>query len=214
MRKVNPTGLKNVVIQFSAQNVNRAYPISYMLKLIGMLANEGYMVYIIGGKRKYKNEKGEVYLAPECPVKFLNEKGEPIHNIQNLTGSAPWERSMGLIYLSDLFIGPDSSGVHLAGAWDKRQIGLYGPFPPEIRMKHYNNATALTPVFTYKFHDGEQVRWLHEGATKTHECGRMPCLVHRSTPCSKFNQEFGAVCWKNLTPELVFETAQEILKEE
>lgn len=214
MAKANPVGLKNIVIQFSAQNMNRAYPIAHMLKLIGMLANDENMVYIIGGKRKYKTEKGEVYLGPECPVKFLDKEGVEIVNIKNLTGKCSWETSMGLIYLSDLFIGPDSAGVHLAGAWDKKQIGLYAPFPPEIRMKYYNNASAVTPVFVYRFHEGEQVRYIHEGAKNAMMCDRIPCFVHRSTPCSKFDNETGSACWNSVTPEIVYNVAQELLLEE
>lgn len=212
--KTNPKGLKNIVIQFSAQNMNRAYPVEYMLKLIAMLANAGHMIYIIGGKRRYKNEKGEVYIGAECPVQFKDSEGKEISTIQNLTGKCNWERSMGLIYQSDLFIGPDSSGVHLAGAWDKKQIGIYAPFPPELRMKYYNNAVAITPVFVYRFHEGERVRYLHDGATNTVTCNRVPCLVHRSTPCSRYDKDFGAICWKNITPEIVFNVASELLFEE
>lgn len=214
VRKINTTGAKNIVIQFSAQNMNRSYPIASMLTLIGMLANAGHMLYIIGGKRKYQNDKGEVFLGPECPVNFLDQAGAEIPNIKNLTGKIAWERSLGLIAISDLFVGPDSAGVHIAGALDKKQVALYAPFPAEVRVKYYNKVTAIDPVFVTKYDQGEKVRYLHEGARQTMACNRIPCFVHRSGNCSKFDNETGSACWKTITPDIVFNVIKDILEED
>jgi len=45
----------------------------------------------------------------------------------------------------DLVISPDSFMIQAAGALDKPLIGLYGPFPSEVRMKYFTNAIGLEP---------------------------------------------------------------------
>jgi ADP-heptose:LPS heptosyltransferase len=57
----------------------------------------------------------------------------------------------------DLIVAPDSFMVQVAGGLEKPLIGLYGPFPSELRMKYFKNAIALepkavcTPCFTHDF---------------------------------------------------------------
>jgi ADP-heptose:LPS heptosyltransferase len=46
----------------------------------------------------------------------------------------------------DLIISPDSFMVQAAGAMDKPLVGLYGPFPSEVRMKYFKNAVGLDPA--------------------------------------------------------------------
>lgn len=43
----------------------------------------------------------------------------------------------------DLIISPDSFMIQVAGAMEKPLIGLYGPFPSEVRMKYFKNAIGL-----------------------------------------------------------------------
>ena len=45
----------------------------------------------------------------------------------------------------NLMIAPDSFMIQVAGALDKPLVGLYGPFPSEVRMKYFKNAIALEP---------------------------------------------------------------------
>jgi len=45
----------------------------------------------------------------------------------------------------DLMIAPDTFMVQVAGALGKPLIGLYGPFPSEVRMKYHENAIGLDP---------------------------------------------------------------------
>lgn len=48
----------------------------------------------------------------------------------------------------DLVMSPDSFMVQTAGALDKPLIGLYGPFPSEVRMKYFKNAIGIEPRVT------------------------------------------------------------------
>jgi len=45
----------------------------------------------------------------------------------------------------NLIIAPDSFMIQTAGALDKPLVGLYGPFPSEVRMKYFKNAIGLDP---------------------------------------------------------------------
>ncbi len=45
----------------------------------------------------------------------------------------------------DLVISPDTFMVQVAGALEKPLIGIYGPFPSEVRMKYFKNAIGLDP---------------------------------------------------------------------
>jgi len=45
----------------------------------------------------------------------------------------------------NLVIAPDSFIIQIAGALDKPLVGLYGPFPSEVRMKYFKNSIGLDP---------------------------------------------------------------------
>lgn len=45
----------------------------------------------------------------------------------------------------DIIVSPDTFMVQVAGALDKPLVGLYGPFPSEVRMKYFKNAIGLDP---------------------------------------------------------------------
>jgi heptosyltransferase-1 len=48
-----------------------------------------------------------------------------------------------LISESDLFIGPDSGPMHLAGALKKKSLVMFGSIPPEARINHYSSHKAI-----------------------------------------------------------------------
>jgi ADP-heptose:LPS heptosyltransferase len=54
-------------------------------------------------------------------------------------------QSMVLAQRYNLIVGPDSFMIQVAGALEKPVIGLYGPFPSEVRMKYFKNAIGLDP---------------------------------------------------------------------
>jgi len=49
-----------------------------------------------------------------------------------------------LINECDLFVGPDSGPLHIAGALEKHIVALFGPTDPAARINHYKNAIAPT----------------------------------------------------------------------
>jgi hypothetical protein len=54
-------------------------------------------------------------------------------------------QSMILAFRYDLIISPDSFMIQVAGALEKPLIGLYGPFPSNVRMKYFKNAIGMDP---------------------------------------------------------------------
>ena len=48
-----------------------------------------------------------------------------------------------LVQQMDTVICPDSSMLHIAGALNKKIVTIFGPIPPQSRINHYQNATAV-----------------------------------------------------------------------
>jgi ADP-heptose:LPS heptosyltransferase len=65
------------------------------------------------------------------------------------------KRLIDTVSLMDLVVSPDSSVAHLAAGLQIPLIGIYGPFPGELRVKYYKNAVyfdapvACAPCFTH-----------------------------------------------------------------
>lgn len=64
-------------------------------------------------------------------------------------------QSIAIARHCDIMVAPDSAMIHIAGALRVPIIGLYGPFPAQLRMRDYYNALALNacppcaPCFTH-----------------------------------------------------------------
>lgn len=85
----------------------------------------------------------------------------------------------------NIIVSPDTFMVQVAGALEKPLIGLYGPFPSDVRMKYFKNAIGLDPSVV---------------------CS--PCFKHDFRPCIKGNP---SPCFSLITPEDVLQ-AMDYLK--
>ena len=103
----------------------------------------------------------------------------------NLTGLTDLRKTMAIIALSNLYIGPNSSLMVISTALKIPTIGLFGAFDPKTRTKFYERFTALR---------------------KKVECA--PCEDHW-TEC-----QYGhpAPCMKSLLPQDVLKEAVRLLK--
>lgn len=81
----------------------------------------------------------------------------------------------------DLVIAPDSFMIQAAGSLDKPLIGLYGPFPSEVRMKYFKNSIGLEPRVA---------------------CS--PCFKHDFRACIK---GYPSPCFTQVKPEDVLQAA-------
>jgi len=88
-------------------------------------------------------------------------------------------KSIALASTMDLFISPDSAFIHVAGAFNIPQVGLYGPFPSRLRMLYYKNAIGLNAVTACT-----------------------PCQLHGHFPCDKGDP---SPCFSVIDPNLIIQ---------
>ena len=73
--------------------------------------------------------------------KLVMLSDEPKGNLNkyaiNLTAKLTIEQYIGIISQSTVFVGVDSSGVHIAGAIGIPAVGLFGSVDPKLRIEHY-----------------------------------------------------------------------------
>lgn len=113
----------NVVIQQLASIKNRDYPLSQWLEVIVKLEQRGWGVLLLG-------QKGEL---PQFPPQFQT----PFIRDLSREGLS-FRQSAAVLSHAQAFVGVDSVFVHMAHALDIPAVGLYGPFPWQIR-------TSLAP---------------------------------------------------------------------
>lgn len=119
-------GKKIVVLHTASMEEKRCWPVGKYLDLI---------------------KKAEV---DELPVQFwildFNRKYDSWrqrYNCDNWSGTN-LRQMAALIAEADVFIGPDSGPMHLAGAVETSSIVLFGSIPPEARINHYPTHEAVT----------------------------------------------------------------------
>lgn len=105
------------------------------------------------GKRCWPIEKYteivEQGLKDNLPIQFLildfNHKLNDWSVYPNCTVASDTNlREMAaLISVADLFIGPDSGPMHLAGALGVRSLVIFGSIPPEARINYYPSHTGI-----------------------------------------------------------------------
>jgi ADP-heptose:LPS heptosyltransferase len=116
------------------------YPSAKFTDLAKEMLKKGWEVFILGAV-------GEV---PKTP---------PIPGLFNLTAenlNTSFRRSCAVIATADAFVGNDSALLHVAGALEVPAVGLYGPFPWELRTKYAPKTFSLSgkgpcaPCFHHK----------------------------------------------------------------
>jgi hypothetical protein len=132
--------------------------------IVDVLAKEpGVKIFLIGAKAQstlaqfFKGNYPNVYPAVDYNVR----------------------ESIVLSTRYNLVISPDTFMVQCAGAQGIPLVGLYGPFPSEVRMKYFKNAIGLDPDVV---------------------CS--PCFKHDFRPCIK---GFPSPCFTLISPEEVLQ---------
>ena len=119
-----------VAIQMESSSPLRNYPKESLKAVIDILSREENVKVVMVGNEQgamlgqwFKGNNPNVIIATNFTVR----------------------QSMILALRYNLVVAPDSFMVQVAGALDKPLIGLYGPFPSEVRMKYFKNAVGLDP---------------------------------------------------------------------
>ena len=99
-----------------------------------------------------------------------------------------------LCYVSDLIISTDTCPVHFAGGYQKKALGIYGPFPAWARITTYPTVEYVEPVpSTVKTLVG---------------CEKIPCFTHGHSPCpySKnlpYSPCFDFIQWEEMAEKVI-----------
>jgi heptosyltransferase-3 len=101
----------------------KRWSLSGFAGLIADLKNIGFETAVIGTKEDRKEFES---ILPE--INYLS----PVKDSSGIFFDLPFEFSVELIRMSDVFIGSDSMPLHIAGAVDTPSIGLFGPTNPEF----------------------------------------------------------------------------------
>ncbi len=168
---------KLVVLQTHSTSITRTWPIQNTGRLAKELSKQGYKVAIVGEPNRIFTE-------------YFREDFDPKDGIINLMGALDLRALIALISLSDLVIGPDSSGYHIAEALNIKSIPLFSSFDPYLRAKYYK---YCFPIY------------------KPTECG--PCLCHSIDCPSKLSKpRIGDVsyCMSSISVEDVLNRLEEV----
>jgi len=117
-------------IQMETSAPLRNFPKEKLKTIIDILAKEKKTkIVVIGSKQQ------------ETIANFYKGKSE------NVIKATSFDVRQAIILATryDIIISPDTFMVQVAGALDKPLIGLYGPFPSEVRMKYFKNAIGIEP---------------------------------------------------------------------
>lgn len=108
-------------IQVRSNDQRRTWPIEHTRKLIEMLTRDPQVRIIL-----FSWDSNDNWKMPQVFV-----AGESLRY------------TAALVNECDVMVTPDSSLLHLAGALQKKTVTIFGPIPPESRINHYHNTTAI-----------------------------------------------------------------------
>lgn len=149
---VDPEKDKIAVIQTNSTSAVRTWPLPNSAQLARELAKKGYKVIFTG-------------TYTEIFQSYFSESFGDTQGIISLIGALDIRALIALISVSDLVVGPDSAGYHIAEALGVTNIPIFSSFDPYIRMKNYKHCY---PVY------------------KPYKCG--PCFCHTPDCPTKMNK--------------------------
>ncbi|MDR1976744.1 MAG: lipopolysaccharide heptosyltransferase I [Campylobacteraceae bacterium] len=107
---------KYIVMAVGARWKTKEWPIEHFAKLAQMISKDGLRVVLVGGKDDKKKAEKLVSLA-----------GSEAKNITDLAGETTLGELAALIKNCAVFISADTGPLHIAAAFKKPLIALYGP---------------------------------------------------------------------------------------
>jgi ADP-heptose:LPS heptosyltransferase len=163
-----PEKIPMVGLGLRASHIIRSISPAILHHVMGLLIQRGILVCLVGGE-------GDKEVADQLP---LSQSPMCFHAYKN---SKDFRDTIAHISLIDGYIGPDSSPIHMAAAFNKSIVGIYGPFPSKLRMGYYNNATGIDIEIA---------------------CG--PCFMHGIETCDYSDiQSKEPICMNSHQPELI-----------
>jgi len=157
---------KNVVcIAGQAVSQARAYPKQYVQNLCILLSKNGFNPLVVGAERV------------------------EVTNCLNITGMTTVRQLMALVNKSDYVVSVDTGVLHIAGAFNKKTVAIFGPIKAKYRCSTYKNCVPIEPdIPCIGCMDGQWVP--KEKRLCAHESGYCMKMVTPSIVLSKL-QEIG-----------------------
>lgn len=159
-----PGERRRVGLQVFSSAACRSMPTDLTTELCKRLIDAGWSVFLFGAPGQIK--------GADNPPKVINLSGQHRLKIRE---------SCAVLATCDAFIGPDSALVHIAGALGVPTVGVYGPFPWQLRTAHaasirgINGTARCAPCYYH----GRRGPWPPDGpCAKTGRCEAM----HSITP--------------------------------
>lgn len=173
---------KRVGFQLRASSPLRTIPLEQNAQIVQGLLDKGYTVFLIDSVTK-KNEVNY----------FIHRFGfnDNERVVDTSKYSDNFERMAGVISLMSLYVGPDSSGTHIAAALGIPIVGIFGAFRSDVRLKYYKNAIGIDCI--------------------AEKCG-LGCFAHSYQPCTvsqELNTQYPP-CWSLLEIDKVVEAVDEL----
>lgn len=157
-------------IQIMPSNLARAFPTDKMKCIIDILSKENIDICLIGNNDSTNLTLAEYYKSGRENIKICCN----FSIRQTICFSQRY----------DLIIAPDSMMIQVAGCLNKPCVGIYGPFPSDLRMRYHNNSIGIDSCVV---------------------CS--PCFIYQET-CFK-GQGFSP-CWNNIYPAHILEAVDEL----
>ncbi len=119
------TSMRRLCIQVGASAMCRIYPIANLEVIANGLCKKGWEIFLMGQKGEFE----------------ISSKHAGLRNLAN--DGLSFRQSCAVLAGADCFLGADSALLHVAGALDVPAVGLYGPFPWELRTKYTPSIHAI-----------------------------------------------------------------------
>lgn len=154
-------GRKTVVIQYESSASVRSLSPKFLVKLAEELEHADFEVFLYGTKgygnwtyfgcshcdERFMSDIPQrigifEYKCPNCGhiTSLHNDKG---HCYLNFIEGKSIREIAAIIAEADYFIGPDSSGIHMAAAFDKPSLALFSSFDASLRCETYKNTAWI-----------------------------------------------------------------------
>jgi len=152
--KVESNDSIKVGIQIRTSTGIRAFPINKFAEIIRrLLIDERFKIFVFAGPR-------DDHFFDKISYYISNDINKRVFLSRDFSGNL--REAVAIYSRMNFGISPDSAMIHVAGAFNIPQIGLYGPFPSRLRMLYYEDAIGLNASVA---------------------CS--PCFKHGHYPCEK-----------------------------
>lgn len=158
---------KNTVgICWYAFGSNRSYFADYTQQLIDLLNKNGFTPIILGTKK------------------------ENFKDCVDLTNKTDLRQLFSIVWALDAIITVDTGVLHIAGAFDKLTIALFGPIPAEWRCSTYKNCYPL------------------QSKLRCCPCWDMQRVPVEERKCNVYE----SYCLRKITPRIILKTLKKVYK--